>query len=186
MNDNSKNVEKLRGKIAELVKIVSALEEAYPGRHFTLDGHLVGSVGEVLAEYYYGVELHPTGTPVHDGKINGKEVQIKTTQRDIVLLGEEPDYLLVLYLANTGAAFEVYNGPGKFAWDSETNKDKRGYKHLRVNKLMELDAEVKDEDRIPQVNGIRKMRKELKNPKKLKKLAEAQIANAIWDWSVVF
>ena len=165
MNDNSKNVEKLREKIAELVRIVNALEKAYPGRHFTLDGHLVGSMGEVLAEYYYGVELFPASTPKHDGRVNGKEVQIKATQRDVVLLGEEPDYLLVLYLANTGAAFEVYNGPGKLAWDSVVNKDKRGYKHLRVNKLMELDAEVKEEDRIPQVNGIRKMRKEFKNPK---------------------
>lgn len=165
MNDNSKNVEKLRGKIAELVKIVSALEKAYPGRHFTLDGHLVGSMGEVLAEYYYGVELYPASTPKHDGRVNGKDVQIKATQRDVVLLGEEPDNLLVLYLANTGAVFEVYNGPGKLAWDSVENKDKRGYKHLRVNKLMELDAEVKDADRIPQVNGIRKMRIEFKNPK---------------------
>lgn len=165
MNDNSKNVEKLRGKIAELVKIVSALEKAYPGRHFTLDGHLVGSIGEVLAEYFYGVELYIASTPKHDGYVDGKEVQIKATQRDVVLLGEEPDYLLVLYLANTGAVFEVYNGPGKLAWDSVENKDKRGYKHLRVNKLMELDAEVKDADRIPQVNGIRKMRKEFKNPK---------------------
>ena len=165
MNDNSKNMEKLRGKIADLIKIVSALEKAYPGRHFTLDGHLVGSIGEVLAEYYYGVELYPASTPKHDGCVDGKEVQIKATQRDVVLLGEEPDYLLVLYLANTGAAFEVYNGPGKLAWDSVENKDKRGYKHLRVNKLMELDAEVKDADRIPQVNGIRKMRKEFKNKK---------------------
>ncbi len=159
------DIEELRRKVGKLVQIVSDLEEAYPERHFTLDGHLVGSIGEVLAEYYYGVELHPAGAPVHDGKVNGKEVQIKATQRDVVLLGEEPDYLLVLYLANTGAAFEVFNGPGKLAWDSVENKDKRGYKHLRVNKLMELDAEVKDADRIPQVNGIRKMRKEFKNPK---------------------
>ena len=165
MNDNSKNVEKLRGKIAELVKIVNALEKTYPGRHFTLDGHLVGSMGEVLAEYYYGVELFPASTPKHDGRVNGKDVQIKATQRDVVLLGEEPDYLLVLYLANTGAVFEVYNGPGKLAWDSVENSDKRGYKHLRINKLMELDSLVKDEERIPQIKGIRKMRKEFKNKK---------------------
>ena len=165
MNDNSKNVEKLRGKIADLIKIVSALEKAYPGRHFTLDGHLVGSIGEVLAEYYYGVELYPASTPKHDGYVDGKEVQIKATQRDVVLLGEEPEYLLVLYLANTGAVFEVYNGPGKLAWDSVENRDKRGYKHPRINKLMEIDSLVKNEERIPQVNGIRKMRKEFKNKK---------------------
>ena len=160
-----KERELIRRKVGDLVQIVDDLEKAFPGRHFTLDGQLVGSLGEILAEYYYGVELYTASAPVHDGQVNGKEVQIKATQRDVVLLGEEPDYLLVLYLANTGAAFEVYNGPGKLAWDSVENKDKRGYKHLRVNKLMELDAEVKEEDRIPQVNGIRKMRKEFKNPK---------------------
>lgn len=166
MEKNRNNTTELRRKVGELVQIVNELEEAYPGRHFTLDGHLVGSMGEVLAEYYYGVELYKPSAKKHDGCVRGKEVQIKATQRDVVLLGEEPDYLLVLYLANTGAAFEVYNGPGKLAWDSVENKDMRGYKHLRINKLMELDSLVKDEDRIPQVNGIRKMRKEFKNKRR--------------------
>lgn len=166
MEKNRNEITELRRKVGELVQIVNDLEEAYPERHFTLDGHLIGSMGEVLAEYYYDIELFPASTKRHDGCVDGKEIQIKTTQRDVVLLGEEPEYLLVLYLANTGAAFEVYNGPGKLAWDSVENKDKRGYKHLRVNKLMELDSLVKDQDRIPQVKGIRKMRKEFKNPKK--------------------
>ena len=155
----------VRQQVGDLLQIVNKLEKSFPGRHFTLDGHLIGSIGEVLAAYFYGVELYTASAPVHDGCVDGKEVQIKATQRDLVLLGEKPDYLLVLYLANTGAVFEVYNGPGKPAWDSVENKDKRGYKHLRVNKLMELDTKVKEAERIPQVNGIRKMRKEFKNPK---------------------
>ena len=68
-------------------------------------------------------------------------------------------------ISSEGAVFEVYNGSGKLAWDSVENSDKRGYKHLRINKLMELDSLVKDEERIPQINGIRKMRKEFKNKK---------------------
>ena len=141
---NQNEMEELRRDIGNLVQIVKHLEEAFPERHFTLDGHLVGSIGEVLASYYYGVELYPPSAPKHDGCVDGKEVQIKITQRDVVLLGEEPEYLLVLYLANTGAAFEVYNGPGKLVWDSVKSTDKRGYKHLRVNKLMELDSLVID------------------------------------------
>lgn len=167
MNDQKKPDEMIiiREKVHSLIKIVRDLEKAFPGRHFTLDGHLLGSIGEVLAVYYYGVDLYEASTPKHDGCVDGKNVQIKITQRDTVLLSDEPDYLIVLYLNDNGAVFEVYNGPGKLAWDSVENKDKRGYKHLRVNKLMELDAEVKDADRIPQVSGIRKMRKEFKNPK---------------------
>ena len=156
----------LSDKIKELYRITNELETEYPGRKFTIDGHLVGSIGEVIVAENYGLELLPNSTETHDAEAkDGKLVQIKATQRDVVLLGEEPEYLLVLYLANTGAVFEVYNGPGKLAWDSVENRDKRGYKHLRINKLMEIDSLVKNEERIPQVNGIRKMRKEFKNKK---------------------
>lgn len=167
MSDQKKPDEMIiiREKVHSLIKIVRDLEKAFPGRHFTLDGHLLGSIGEVLAVYYYGVDLYEASTPKHDGYVDGKNVQIKITQRDTVLLSDEPDYLIVLYLNNNGAVFEVYNGPGKEAWESGGKLDKRNYKHLRVNKLMELDAEVKDADIIPQVNGIRKMRKEFKNKK---------------------
>ena len=46
-------------KVRQMVKIVSELETDFPGRHFTLDGHLVGSIGEVAAAYYYGIKLYP-------------------------------------------------------------------------------------------------------------------------------
>lgn len=163
MNEN--NVESLREDIRNLIQIVDKLEKEYPERHFTLDGHLIGSIGEVLAKYYNGVKLYPPSTKKHDGCVGGKKVQIKTTQRDVVLLGDKPEHLLVLYLTNTGTAFEVYNGPGELAIESGGKPDKRGYMHLRVNKLMELDSMVKDEERIPQVRDIQKMRKEFKNKK---------------------
>ena len=35
-------------KIKELFAITQELEAMYPGRKFTIDGHLVGSIGEVL------------------------------------------------------------------------------------------------------------------------------------------
>ena len=155
----------IREEVHSLIKIVRDLEQAFPGRHFTLDGHLLGSIGEVLAVYYYGVDLFEASTPKHDGCVDGKNVQIKITQRDTVLLSDEPDYLIVLYLNNNGAVFEVYNGPGKEVWKSGGKPDKRHYKHLRVNRLMELDSAVKHEDRIPQIKGIRKMQKEFKNKK---------------------
>jgi hypothetical protein len=44
--------------IQELYATVGRLENMFPGRHFTPDGHLIGSIGEALASYYYGVELH--------------------------------------------------------------------------------------------------------------------------------
>ena len=43
--------------IRDLYQIVARLEEAFPGRRFTPDGHLVGSLGEVFAAERYGLTL---------------------------------------------------------------------------------------------------------------------------------
>lgn len=71
----------IKNKVQKMLGIVTELEAEFPGRHFTLDGHLVGSVGEVLAAYYYGIELYKASTKVHDGCIDDREVQIKITQK---------------------------------------------------------------------------------------------------------
>ncbi len=45
--------------VGRLYDIVDRLEELFPGRKFTPDGHLVGSIGEVIAANLYGWELLP-------------------------------------------------------------------------------------------------------------------------------
>jgi hypothetical protein len=157
------NIQVAMGHVRTLLDQVNALEALFPGRHFTLDGHLVGSVGEVAAAYYYGINLFPPSTELHDGYVGDRNVQIKITQRENVLIGEEPEYLIVLYLARTGNIYEVYNGPGVIPWKVPGKPDKRGYKHLRVNKLMSLDKEIKPEERITAVHPIEKLTPELKN-----------------------
>ena len=51
-----------------MYEIVNELEQHFPGRHFTLDGHIVGSLGEVLAEYRYDLELFTASAERHDAK----------------------------------------------------------------------------------------------------------------------
>ena len=70
----------IKQQVQRLVEIVAQLEAEFPGRHFTLDGHLVGSIGEVMAAYYYGIELYAASTEIHDGEVDGKKVQIKISQ----------------------------------------------------------------------------------------------------------
>jgi hypothetical protein len=41
---------KLPPPVADIYRAVGELETAYPGRKFTPDGHLVGSIGEVIAQ----------------------------------------------------------------------------------------------------------------------------------------
>lgn len=153
----------VKAKVQNLISIVKELEADFPGRHFTLDGHLVGSIGEVMAAYYYGIELCAASAVAHDGEIDGKRVQIKISQQDDIVINHEPEYLIVLYLRKNGDVFEVYNGPGKGPWNSASKRDSHNNRHMRVNKLMELDKQVTDELRIGTINSIPKMKSEYKN-----------------------
>lgn len=178
---NKETIDLIQSKIQALIKIVSELEDSFPNRHFTLDGHLVGSIGEVLAAYYYGIDLYTASTEVHDGIIHDREVQIKITQQDSIQISAEPDYLIVLYLTKKGRVFEVYNGPGKEPWDSASKMDSHNNRHMKVNKLMELDTRVPSENRITALQHIEKMKKEFKNRKKLtgKPMADCPPASSL-------
>ena len=165
---SKEKMELIREKVQEMFRTVAELEEAFPGRHFTLDGHLVGSIGEVLAAYYYGIKLYTAGEPVYDGEVDGRKIQIKSTQQDNIVISGKPDYLVVLYLTKKGNVYEVYNGPGAEPWGMYPKEDSHNNRHMLVNKLMELDAAVAPEKRINTVEGrtIEKMKKEYKNKKK--------------------
>lgn len=162
---NSNKMDVVHEKIQELIEIVSELEAEFPGRHFTIDGHLVGSIGEVMAAYYYGIDLYEPSAERHDGFVNNREVQIKITQQDNIMISSKPDYLIVLYMNKNGDIYEVYNGPGDAAWESASKPDSHNNRHMRVNKLMRLDADICDEDRIVAINKIDKMKTEYKNRK---------------------
>lgn len=159
----------VKSQVQKLIKIVAELETEFPGRHFTLDGHLVGSIGEVMAAYYYGIELYAASTEIHDGEVDGRKVQIKISQQDNIVINHEPDYLIVLYLNKSGNIYEVYNGKGAKPWETASKKDSHNNRHMMVNKLMELDKTVLDTDRITQVNYIAKMSAEYKNKRKEQK-----------------
>lgn len=156
-------MERVKEQVQKMIQIVKELEADFPGRHFTLDGHLVGSIGEVMSAYYYGVELYTASTEIHDGEVEGRKVQIKISQQDNIAINHEPDYLIVLYLRKNGDIYEVYNGPGKEPWDNAGKVDSHNNRHMRVNKLMELDKTVTYEERIAQIHSIEKMKKEYKN-----------------------
>ena len=87
----------LEEKIRELYRITAELEEKYPGRRFTPDGHMVGSIGEVYAAEKYGLSLLEASSEKHDARsANGRLIQIKITQTDRVSIYSEPDYLIVM------------------------------------------------------------------------------------------
>ena len=150
------NIELVHTKIQEIYSIVNELEAAFPGRKFTPDGHLVGSIGEVLATYHYGVELLQASTETHDAlSKDGKLIQIKATQGKSIGIRSEPEHLIVLKILNTGNAIEVYNGPGKIAWEVAGKIQKNGQRSLSINKLKELMGKIQVNERLPIANNFR-------------------------------
>lgn len=136
-------------EVAQLYEIVKRLGQRYDGRPFTLDGHLVGSLGEVIAEQAFGLSLYPPSHPVHDGRTSdGKDVQIKLTGGTKVGLREEPDHLLVMQIADPSHAVVVYNGPGDRPWETSGKMQKNGQRSISIMKLKELNNTVQDTDKI--------------------------------------
>lgn len=139
-------------KNSELYKLVAELESLFPGRHFTLDGHLVGSIGEVLAAYHYDLELLPASVETHDAlSASGVRVQIKATQVGHIGIRAEPEHLLVLGLDKAGQHYEIYNGPGKLAWNAAGMMQKNGQRRIGRNKLISLMKQVPDTSKLPKV-----------------------------------
>ncbi len=127
------------------------LEAIFTGRKFTLDGHLVGSIGEVVAAYMFGLNLMPASTLGHDAMApDGRQVEIKLTQGKSVALRHVPQHLIVLHRPKGGPVRVVYNGPGGVVWDACGKPQKNGQQPISLSRLRTLDAAVTIADRLPQ------------------------------------
>ena len=134
-------------EIRKIYALVAKLEQQYPGRHFTPDGHMLGSIGEVYAAEKYGLQLYDASHPIHDAIADdGREVQIKLTQTDRIALYECPDYLIVLKIDREGIIREVYNGPSHEPWALAGAIRKNGQRTISIKKLMSI--AVSDKQRI--------------------------------------
>lgn len=105
---------------------------------FTPDGHLVGSLGEALANYYCGIELCKASTERHDGLREGRRVEVKATQGHRIALSSSPEHLLVFRLHPDGSFEECFNGPGRLAWAlvAHRKRPKNGQHQVSLAALM--------------------------------------------------
>ncbi len=151
MEQNS--IEAVPALVTELYVIVREFERLFPGRRFTPDGHLVGSIGEVISAHRYGLTLLPAGAERHDAVApNGVLVQVKATQGKSVALRAEPDHLIVLFLAQNGDITEVFNGPGSVAWAACGPMQKNGQRPIGLSKLRTLMAAIAPSDQLKVVS----------------------------------
>lgn len=144
-----KHIEQVPAKVREIYKIVSELEDMF-GRHFTPDGHMVGSIGEVLAAYHYNLELLPASAERHDAVTkDGIYVQIKATQARTIGLRSKPEHLIVLHLQKDGTNIEIFNGPGELAWEHAGKLQKNGQRSIGVAKLNQIMEKLSDKVKLP-------------------------------------
>jgi hypothetical protein len=147
--------------ISQLLRIVAELHSAYPKKRFTLDGRLVGDIGEVLVEEEYDIKLHENLQRHHDGiTSDGRHVQIKATMQDSLTFPADhiPDYYIGIKIRTDGEFIEIFNGPGSLAWEAVKDRKptKTNLHTVSTKKLQQLDKEVRPKDKIPRRSETRK------------------------------
>ncbi|MDN2671790.1 hypothetical protein OX459_10350 [Janthinobacterium sp. SUN026] len=97
---------------------IAHLNSTFPNRKFTVDGRLVGDIGEIIASLEYDVMLDEVSQPLYDGvSSDEKRVQVKATFKDSLTFKGTPDYFLGFKLFPDGNYEEIYNGPGSIIYD---------------------------------------------------------------------
>jgi hypothetical protein len=140
--------------VKQMLAIVDQLCAAYPQKKFTLDGRLVGDIGEVLVEDAYDLKLFEDLQKHHDAQCSdGRLVQIKATMKRSLTFPADhvPDYYLGVKVGADGTFIEVFNGPGEIASQSvkERSTPKTNLHSVSLSALAKLQATVRPEDRIP-------------------------------------
>lgn len=150
----------IQEKLEQLLQIVEQLETEYAdyNRKFTIDGHLIGSIGEVIVAEAFDLELEKNSTPVIDAHTKDgtdRTVQIKATQIDRVSFSSKhenedvPDQVIVISIDKTGNWKVEFNGPGKLIYENLGKPQKNGQSQISLTKLRRLMADVTDEQQLP-------------------------------------
>ena len=146
--------EKFRTLVKQLYATVSDLEAMFPGRHFTPDGHMVGSLGECLVADAYKLDLKTASNKGYDAITEcGLGVEIKATQSNSVAFRSQPQHTIIIKIKPDGTFEEIYNEPGGRVWEQFNGKrmPRNGQFQISLNKLRQLNQSVAQADRVPRV-----------------------------------
>lgn len=128
---------------------------AYTGLSFTLDGKLVGDIGEAVVSEAFGIKLCEKRTAGIDGHApDGRSVQIKATG----LLKGGPAFtpgegvaehlIFVRIDFSEGRAVVIYNGP-EAPVRANLPTSWSGTKVVSLNRILALDSALSIEQRLP-------------------------------------
>jgi len=139
--------------VKDMLKIVEELQETYPKKKFTLDGRLVGDLGEILVEEDYDLELYEGLEKHYDAETpDGRQVQIKTTMKQSLTFPVDhiPNFYIGIKVHSNGTYSEIFNGPGATAWEAVKNRKptKTNLHSITLSALQKLNERVSNSDRI--------------------------------------
>ena len=137
-----------------LYAIVKDFESMFPGRPFTPDGHMVGSLGECLVADAYDLELMPPSNEGYDAVTStGKRVEIKATQAIRVAFRSCPEHAIIIRILKDGTFEECYNGPGSLIWKQFEGRaeSSNGQFQISISKVIELNKMVSEFERVSRV-----------------------------------
>lgn len=134
--------EPVREALVKLYAVRDELRNTYMGKHFSLDGNLIGDIGEIIAQNAFGLTPLPNGGRLHDFKTrDGRLVQVKASQRarasKQVGLGLKKvgyQHLLVIELHPNGEFEVLFNGPGEYIEPMRRNKASAGLSRIQLRK----------------------------------------------------
>lgn len=142
--------------ITDLVLARNRLRDHYRSAalDFTLDGNLIGDIGEAVAAKLFGLKLSPrNGTGIDGHAPDGRSVQVKATGTNrgpaFRMVDTRADYLLFLVFDLDNLKGEVvYNGPEEpvikllpTAWV--------GQKTVSMAQIRKADAKIAVNQRLP-------------------------------------
>lgn len=130
---------------------IRQLKEALPIKEFTIDGRLVGDIGEAIVQRDYDLTLYEGMEKDYDGETPcGKKVQIKATFKDSLTFKKVSDYYLGIKIYENGTYVEIFNGPGSVIAAEYKHRKGFGVNLLSFpnKRLSELSANVPGQQRI--------------------------------------
>lgn len=110
---------------------IARLKQAFPNRKFTIDGRLVGDIGEIIAGLEYDIVLDEASRRDHDATTPaGDRVQIKATFKEKLTFKTRTGYYLGFKLHHDGQYEEIFNGPGGMIYEHYQHRQDIGTKLL--------------------------------------------------------
>lgn len=139
--------------VQQLLGIVQRLHQAFPHKAFTLDGRLVGDLGEVLVEQVYDLTLLEGLQKHYDAKTSdGRQVQIKATMKANVTfpVDHTPDHYLAVKIHPDGSIEEIFNGPGSMVREliKGRKNTKTNLHSIAIGALQKLQGQVTESQKV--------------------------------------